>query len=106
MTFVIVHRTVARDPMGEETVTKVRQSVPGALVAPRTATEDTGRGRRDVIVGLTAYLPPGFPLDSDDWVEVEGLTYEVEGEPGVWRDPSSGREVGTELALTRSTTGP
>jgi hypothetical protein len=86
MTFVIVHRTVARDPMGEETVTKVRQSVPGALVAPRTAT--------------------GFPLDSDDWVEVEGLTYEVEGEPGVWRDPSSGREVGTELALTRSTTGP
>jgi hypothetical protein len=100
-----VARTVARDPMGDETVVETRTDVTGCAVAPRTATETTERGRRDVITGITVFMPYGTVLDPDDRLEVAGTAYEIEGEPGYWADPDTRQGVGVEVAARRAATG-
>lgn len=104
-TVTTVRRTVTRDPMGDETVTTVRVDIRGCAVAPRTATEETSRGRRDVITGITAYLPSSAALDPDDRLEVDGLEYEIEGEPGRWVDPDTQRGEIVEVAARRVASG-
>jgi len=88
--------------------TTIRVDVPGCGWAPRSAgagpsSEDIhDRGRQGVIVGLTLYMPAGTDLRHTDQVELEGLLYDVEGDPGEWRNPLSGREAGLEVALRRA----
>jgi hypothetical protein len=100
-----VARTVTRDPMGDETITETRTDIPGCAVAPRTATETTERSRRDVITGITVYMPYGTVLDPDDRLEVGAVEYEIEGEPGSWQSPFTGVGAGIEVAARRAVTG-
>lgn len=100
-TVTVLRGVTVADRYGDTTVdwtTPARTTVHGAFVAPRSSTE-AGNGRAGVIVGLTAYLPPGTRVTAADRVEVRGVTYSVEGEPGDWRDPFDGIAVGIEVAL-------
>lgn len=90
----------ADDPYGQPTYTWSESTVSGVLVAPRRGTEDGTDLRQAVIVGLTAYLPKGTVIGPRDQVIVRGDTYEVEGEPGDWRQ--SPLALGVEVALTRA----
>lgn len=92
------------DPI-ESTV--VRVDVDGCAWAPRTAggassSEIRDRGRQGVIEGLTLYAPAGTDLQPTDQVEVDGVLFDVEGEPGDWRNPFTGRDAGLEVALRRA----
>ena len=46
------------------------------------------------------------PYDTDltytDQIEVDGVLYDIEGEPGRWRNPYSGWEAGLQAALVRA----
>ena len=75
--------------------------VDGCAVAPRTSTEPAQVGRQGVITGVTVYLPAGTAIGPHDRVRARGVVYDVEGEPGDWRNPYSGRTPGIEVALTR-----
>jgi hypothetical protein len=66
-----------------------------AFVAPRESPE--------VVLGLSLYGPVGLDVLRTDLVEVDGVTYEVEGEPGTWVHPRTGWAAGMTVALRRAT---
>lgn len=73
-----------------------------AFTAPRTSSDITDRGRAGVIVGLTLFGKYGTDLKHTDQVEVDGVLYDVDGEPGQWKNPLTGTKAGFEVALTRA----
>lgn len=87
------------DPIpGTTTVT----AMPEAFVAPRTTEDVDDRGRTGVIVGLTLFAPYSTDLTYTDQIEVDGVLYDIEGEPGRWKNPFTGWEAGIQAALTRA----
>lgn len=76
--------------------------IDGCMVAPRQATEPTERGRAGVIVGLTLYAPLDTDLVHTDRIEIDGVLYEIDGEPGTWRNPWKPSHGGVEVALRRA----
>lgn len=82
--------------------TESRTTLEGAFVAPRESTEIVNRGRAGVIVGLTLFAPYDTDLVYTDRVEVDGVLYDIEGEPGRWRNPFTDWEAGIQAALVRA----
>lgn len=83
--------------------------IDGAVVSPRSASgthlsaETSEVGREAIIVGLMLFLPAGSPAPEPvDRMHVRGEDYDVVGEPGVWKNPWSGRERGVQVALERT----
>lgn len=73
-------------------------------VAPRMSTEPTERGRQGVVVGRSVYLPDDastIPLFTDQ-LEIAGVLYDIEGEPGDWTNPLTGWHPGSEIAIKRA----
>lgn len=110
---VTVHRTSPGgvdeygDPIEGTTTT---HTIDNCAVAPRSgqpgshSSEMSERGRQGVIEGVTLYAPYGADLLRTDQVELPAPysdMYEVEGEPGLWRNPFTGWEAGLEVALRR-----
>ena len=102
---VTIVRSSGTDAYGDPvTGTTTRIDIPLCAVAPRTSTEPTERGRQGVIVGKTVYLPddaPAVPLFTDQ-LEIAGVLYNIEGEPGEWVNPLTGWKPGTEVAIKRA----
>lgn len=91
------------DQYGDPTAgTVTRTLLEGCGVAPRESSDINDRGRQGVIVGLNLYAPYGTDLLHTDQVEVDGIIYEAEGEPGQWKSPMSSWEAGMEIALRRA----
>ena len=76
-----------------------RTTIPRCLVAPRTESASEDRGRHGVVVGLDLYTDGTVDLIHTDRIEIDGVAYDIDGEPGHW--PGS-RVGGTYAALTRS----
>jgi hypothetical protein len=74
----------------------------GAFVAPRESSDLTDRGRVGVVVGLTLFAPRCTDLRASDQVDVDGVTYDIDGDPGRWRHPMTGWSAGMTAALTRA----
>lgn len=89
------------DRYGNPTLAWSDQPVPGCAVAPRSSTEPDQVGRSAVITGLVVYLPTGTPVTAQSRFLVRGEEYEVEGEPGDWRNPYTGGWPGLEVAVIR-----
>lgn len=83
---------------GAETETAIR----GCHFIPRTSSEDQDDANT-VIVGLTLICPGGTDLTAQDRIrrELDGLVYEIEGEPGDFR--KGGRSKAVMAALRRVT---
>lgn len=69
-------------------------------VWPRNASELV-QGEDMLITGLSALLPPGTSVTGIDSVTVYGKNYEVDGEPGHYRNPFTNLDPGVLLNLTR-----
>lgn len=76
--------------------------IAGAFTAPRTTEDVDDRGRAGVIVGLTLFAPYNTDLTYTDQIEVDGVLYDIEGEPGRWKNPFTDWEAGIQAALTRA----
>lgn len=101
---VIVHRPGGVDQFGDPDpgTPPTSHVLTGCATAPRTASETDNRGST-VFIGLSLYADHDADIGPADKVEVEGLLYEVVGEPGRWKNPFTSRKAGLEVALTRVT---
>lgn len=87
------------DPIASTTS---RTNLLGCAVAPRYSTEPTERGRLGVVIGLSVYAPPGSDVLFTDRLEIAGVVYAIEGEPGDWVNPFTGSAPGMEIAVKRA----
>ena len=74
-------------------------------VQPVVQSEQPDADRTSVITGWRVLSAPGTDVDirSGDRVEYDGLTCEVQGEVGRWRDPLTGGIHHVEWQMRRST---
>lgn len=90
------------DEFGNDVYTPTPVAVAGCVVWPRTSSEDTNAADT-ITTGLTVLLPPGTDATAVDAVTVRGATYEIDGEPGVFRSPFTSTDPGVLINLTRVT---
>lgn len=105
-TVQILTAGTATDPYSDETVndwsTSTALAVTGVGIEPRPSSEPVQNARNAVVSGFTAYLPPGTAITSANRVTVRGNTYDVQGEPAVWRNPFSGWAPGIIVQLEKT----
>lgn len=101
-----VHRTT-RDDFGDPGP-ETTHTIEGWALAPRYSTEPVETGRASVVVGLDAYGPYGADIRAEDVVvpgegagRWAGARFMVDGDPGDWKNPMTGWEAGTVVALVR-----
>lgn len=78
-----------------------RKEIPGAFTAPRRSEGVDRDGRSGVIIGLTLFAPFGSDIVYSDQIDLDGVVWEIDGEPGAWEHPKTGWEAGMEIALVR-----
>lgn len=78
-----------------------RADLDGCFTAPRMSEGIDGRSRAGVIIGLTLFMPYGTDVEYSDEIEIDGVVWQIDGEPGSWRNPKSGWEAGMTAALVR-----
>lgn len=78
-----------------------RLTLVGAFTAPRT-TADINSGRQGVIIGLTLFAAHEYDIEHLDEIEVDGVLYAMDGDPGYWLHPWSSWPAGLEAALVRA----
>lgn len=101
-TVTLIGRTVTgQDGYGNDVRAEARTDVPGCPVWPRTAGAELVQGQDTVLKGLGVLLPPGTDVAAVDAVEVDGLRYEVDGEPARWQSPFTGTVPGVQVSLLR-----
>jgi hypothetical protein len=80
----------------------VEVEIEGCGVAPRPSGDTSDPGRLGVIIGYTVYIPDRVGLVANtDRLRIRSKQYVIEGEPGEWIDPHTGRVAGTEIAVRR-----
>lgn len=75
--------------------------VQGVGVEPRPSQEPAQEARNAVTSGFTLYFPAGTEITPQNRVVVRGGTYEVLGEPAVWRSPFTGWAPGVVVQVER-----
>ncbi|MER6809985.1 head-tail adaptor protein [Spirillospora sp. NPDC000708] len=75
-----------------------------ACVQPNGSSETTG-GRDTVVTHIRVYLHPGTDVTATDRIEWNDNTYEIDGEPQRWPDPTGGGEHHVELTATHTAGG-
>lgn len=100
-TVTLVRRTKGTpDAFGNDTWTTATRPVKG-VVAPNGGVEQI-QGRDTLVTQPTVYLPAGTDVTHLDAVVIDGLTYEVDGEPINWVHPLTGWRPGVEVKLRRA----
>ena len=79
-----------------------RIAVVGCAVAPRESTDSPDPSRTGVIVGHTVLFPAGTDVRSSDRLEFRGKEHDIDGEPGEWTNPFTGRHFGVQVATHRA----
>lgn len=70
-------------------------------IEPRPSGEPTEDARNRVVSGFTLYLPSDVAISAQNRVVVRGGTYDVLGDPAVWRSPYDGWAPGQVVQLQR-----
>lgn len=84
--------------------TTTQVDIPGCAVAPRLSAAEqelTNNGRAGVVIGLTLYTPADADVTFADHFIVRGEEFEVDGDPGLWVSPFTGKQAGKQIALRR-----
>lgn len=81
-TVIVVDRVPVEDDRGNETWTETERVVSGCNMQPMSSTEVI-EGKAQVITRMRLAGPPDMALKATSLVRHNGVTYEVDGEPGV-----------------------
>lgn len=73
-------------------------SVSGCVAWPGLSTETTPGGDT-VTTDLNLLMPDGTSVTATDRVTVDGVVYEVVGQPAVWLSPLTGFSAGIQVQL-------
>lgn len=102
-TVTLITRTkTSEDAFGNDVFTETQTDVAHCPVWPRTSTEST-QGEDQTFVGLAALLPSDTNVTAIDAVVVDGVRYEVDGEPARFTSPFTNLNPGIQVNLTRVT---
>lgn len=105
-TVTVVTAGTKADPYSGETApdwdVATFADVAGVAVEPRPSQEPVQDARNAVVSGFTLYFPAGAAIAADNRVIVRGGTYEVLGEPAVWKSPFTGWEPGIVVQVERT----
>lgn len=98
---LIIVRPPVRDRYGD-IVPGTGEQIPvhGCVVAPRGSSGEDNKFASTVYVGLTAYMPAGIDVRPTDQILVQGVPYDVIGEPASHRHPL-GWNPGISVTLNR-----
>ena len=66
--------------------------IKGCSVQPATTSLDTDGRVLGIEDGMTAYIPNGADVIAGDRIVYGGQTYEITGEPRVWKSATGGRD--------------
>lgn len=104
ITVTLVDRVKLPEPdeYGNDVFEDSETQLSGCAAYPRYSTENNS-ARAQVIVGITLLAPYGSDVASVDAIEVRGVRYEVDGEPGEWDSQITGNTGAVEVALKRIT---
>ncbi len=83
-TVMVVDRVQGTDDRGNETWTETERTVPNCNMQPMSSTEVI-EGKAQVITRMRLAGPPDMGLKATSLVRFAGITYEVDGKPGVHR---------------------
>lgn len=85
----------------------VETDIPGALFAPeRESAESVEVGRQQVPAKPTLYWLREWPdIVRTDQIRVDGVVYDVDGEPSVWRDDLGGSSLGGLIVTLKRVEG-
>lgn len=99
-TVLLLQRSATgKDALNAKTYSYLPVPMPGAVFAPGTTTELV-QGQDLVTTQPTVYAPPGLPVATPvDRMQVDGVTYEVDGGGDVWTDPWEDAQVGQVIKL-------
>lgn len=61
--------------------------IAGCALQPATSTETLDPTRQTVITRWQLFAPPGTDLAAFDRIDVDGVVYEVDGDPADWSAP-------------------
>lgn len=89
------------DAYGNDTWTTSASTVHGAY-NPGSSSELV-QGQDVLTIQPSVYLPAGTSVAALDAVQVDGLTFEVDGQPNAWVNPFTGHAFGIEVRLKRVT---
>lgn len=104
MATATVIRAGGRDRFGDP-LPASEHTVDGCTFFPRRAGEQTredNHGASTVIVGAVLFAPVDADIVATDRIRLDGVVYDVEGEPGKWDDARGDLSV-LEVALRRVT---
>lgn len=76
--------------------------ISGCAFDPGGSSEALDLARNVVTTQPKVYAPAGSDIAAADRVVVRGVTYEVDGNPALWRSPFTGWEPGLVVALKSS----
>jgi len=97
--------TLTRSSVGQTRVEFAEpETITGAGFAPQTTQEPRDGTQVRVVTEALLYVD-GVTVGPYDELEVRGVRYAVEGEPGGWVNPFTGWASGTELRLRRVSDG-
>lgn len=92
---------VTTDSFGDRT-DGASHDVSGCAIWP-TSSVETVDGQDSVVWGLTVLMPSDSDVLATDRVVVRGVTYDVNGQPALYRSPITGTEAGIEVHLQAHT---
>lgn len=101
MTTIVRLRGATTDVDGDPSGSATSETLTGCFVAPRTSSDVDAPGRNGAVIGLSLYGPLDTDLVRTDQVQVDGITYQIIGDVGLWANPLTGWEAGFEAALER-----
>lgn len=87
------------DPIADE---PDRETLVDPIFAPASSTDINDRGRNGATVDASLFLPYGADLLNTDQVEIDSVLYDVVGEIAQWKNPFTGWNAGSEVALKRA----
>lgn len=84
------HRTVSgQDDYGNDTYSYTTAEVGPCSIQQASSREDVSFNDQ-VITGITVYMPPGTDIEYIDAMIIDGIEYEINGEPETFKSPFSG----------------
>lgn len=102
-TVTLVYRIPdGHDLYGNDQYREVTHTVSGVAIGPGAEAEDAISARQHTTGTATAYLPLLEGVTAVDAIEIDGVRWELAGEPQFYRSPLTGWRPGLVVPLERT----
>lgn len=94
-------RAAGRDRNGDPTGDPSEVNIEGCVIWPTGSSEQTFQ-QDTVTSDYQVLMPPGTDVLPTDQIRWDGVVYDVDGEPGRYRNPFTGTDPGVLVTIRRA----